>query len=141
MLGDEIVNLALADAMLSGAGAPEAERPLDQTVEEGLHLAALLGVGGVDQRHDVEIAVAHMADDGGEQPQAIDIRACFCHATRKHRDRHADVGRDQFGARPQAFLGTAHVKAGELIPGRLLAPTEIQQILVNRTPLTEALAP
>lgn len=29
----------------------------------------------------------------------------------------------------QALLGTAHVKAGELIPGRLLAPTEIQQIL------------
>jgi len=27
------------------------------------------------------------------------------------------------------LLGTAHVKAGELIPGRLLAPTEIQQIL------------
>ena len=46
-----------------------------------------------------------------------------------------------FGTRPTAFLGTAHVKAGELIPGRLLAPTEIQQILVNRTPRTEALAP
>lgn len=28
-----------------------------------------------------------------------------------------------------AFLGTAHVKAGELIPGRLLSPIEIQQIL------------
>ena len=27
------------------------------------------------------------------------------------------------------FLGTAHVKAGELIPGRLLSPIEIQQIL------------
>ena len=31
------------------------------------------------------------------------------------------------------LLGTAHVKAGELIPGRLLAPTEIQQILEPRT--------
>jgi tRNA pseudouridine55 synthase len=31
------------------------------------------------------------------------------------------------------LLGTAHVKAGELIPGRLLAPTEIQQIL-EKTP-------
>lgn len=30
---------------------------------------------------------------------------------------------------PDAFLGTAHVKAGELIPGRLLSPIEIQQIL------------
>jgi tRNA pseudouridine55 synthase len=30
---------------------------------------------------------------------------------------------------PDAFLGTAHVKGGELIPGRLLSPIEIQQIL------------
>ncbi len=29
----------------------------------------------------------------------------------------------------QVLLGTAHVKAGELIPGRLLSPIEIQQIL------------
>ena len=39
-----------------------------------------------------------------------------------------------FGREPDAFLGTAHVKAGELIPGRLLSPIEIQQTL----PLTEA---
>jgi len=30
---------------------------------------------------------------------------------------------------PRTLLGTAHVKAGELIPGRLLSPPEIQQIL------------
>ena len=36
-----------------------------------------------------------------------------------------------FGAEPAAFLGTAHVTAGELIPGRLLNPIEIQQILLN----------
>lgn len=36
-----------------------------------------------------------------------------------------------FGTDPQAFLGTAHVAAGELIPGRLLNPIEIQQILLN----------
>jgi tRNA pseudouridine55 synthase len=34
-----------------------------------------------------------------------------------------------FGCSPRAFLGTAHVKAGELIPGRLLNPIEIQQTL------------
>jgi len=34
-----------------------------------------------------------------------------------------------FGAAPTALLGTAHVKAGELIPARLLSPIEIQQIL------------
>ncbi|MBU2408420.1 MAG: tRNA pseudouridine(55) synthase TruB, partial [Gammaproteobacteria bacterium] len=32
----------------------------------------------------------------------------------------------------EAFLGTAHIQGGELIPGRLLNPIEIQQ-----TPLTE----
>ncbi|EFK95768.1 tRNA pseudouridine synthase B [sediment metagenome] len=34
-----------------------------------------------------------------------------------------------FGDKPRALLGTAHVKAGELIPGRLLSPMEIEQIL------------
>ena len=36
-----------------------------------------------------------------------------------------------FGEEPSAFLGTAHVTANELIPGRLLNPIEIQQILLN----------
>ena len=36
-----------------------------------------------------------------------------------------------FGTEPVAFLGTAHVTANELIPGRLLNPIEIQQILLN----------
>ncbi len=36
-----------------------------------------------------------------------------------------------FGCMPRAFLGTAHVKAGELIPGRLLNPIEIQQTLLT----------
>jgi tRNA pseudouridine55 synthase len=34
-----------------------------------------------------------------------------------------------YGSEPRALLGTAHAKGGELIPSRLLAPTEIQQIL------------
>jgi tRNA pseudouridine55 synthase len=34
-----------------------------------------------------------------------------------------------YGAQPAALLGTAHIKAGELIPGRLLSPPEIEQIL------------
>ncbi|MFD0667365.1 tRNA pseudouridine(55) synthase TruB [Ramlibacter sp. MAHUQ-53] len=37
-----------------------------------------------------------------------------------------------FGAAPPALLGTAHVKANELIPGRLLSPIEIQQILSSK---------
>jgi tRNA pseudouridine55 synthase len=34
-----------------------------------------------------------------------------------------------YGEQPHALLGTAHVKAGELIPNRLLSPLEIQQVL------------
>lgn len=41
-----------------------------------------------------------------------------------------------FGTQPPALLGTGHVRAGELIPGRLLSPIEIQQILQSRTAAT-----
>jgi tRNA pseudouridine55 synthase len=34
-----------------------------------------------------------------------------------------------YGALPRALLGSGHVRAGELIPGRLLSPVEIEQIL------------
>ncbi|NBW54845.1 MAG: tRNA pseudouridine(55) synthase TruB, partial [Betaproteobacteria bacterium] len=34
-----------------------------------------------------------------------------------------------YGAQPYALLGTAHVRAGELIPERLLNPQEIQSLL------------
>ena len=50
-----------------------------------------------------------------------------------------------YGALPPAFLGSAHVTADELIPQRLLSPTEISDILcasqtfsnVHSAPLTE----
>ncbi len=34
-----------------------------------------------------------------------------------------------FGDAPRALLGSAHIKAGELIPSRLLSPIEIRQLL------------
>jgi tRNA pseudouridine55 synthase len=34
-----------------------------------------------------------------------------------------------YGPEPRAFLGCAHVAAGELIPDRLLSPTELAAIL------------
>ncbi len=45
-----------------------------------------------------------------------------------------------FGEQPPALLGSAHVKAGELIPGRLLSPLEIQQILERSSANQPALA-
>jgi tRNA pseudouridine55 synthase len=41
-----------------------------------------------------------------------------------------------FGDAPRALLGTAHVKAGELIPSRLLSPPEIKQMLGQAEPQT-----
>ena len=37
------------------------------------------------------------------------------------------------GPSGNSLLGTAHVKGGELIPGRLLSPVEIEQILESKT--------
>ncbi len=45
-----------------------------------------------------------------------------------------------YGDQPRALLGTAHVRAGELIPGRLLSPLEIQQILESSPPSQAHLA-
>ena len=42
-----------------------------------------------------------------------------------------------FGEAPPALLGVGHIVGGELVPGRLLSPLEIQQILEN-TPLPQA---
>lgn len=38
-----------------------------------------------------------------------------------------------YGPEHAAFLGSAHIKAGELIPGRLLSPVEVQGLLLNST--------
>ncbi len=43
-----------------------------------------------------------------------------------------------YGDQPRALLGTAHVHGGELIPGRLLSPIEIQQVL-ERSPANASL--
>ena len=39
-----------------------------------------------------------------------------------------------YGPEPGAFLGSAHVCAGELIADRLLSPAEVQSLLVTRLP-------
>ena len=39
-----------------------------------------------------------------------------------------------YGPEPGAFLGSAHVSAGELIADRLLSPAEVQSLLLNAVP-------
>ena len=39
-----------------------------------------------------------------------------------------------YGPQPQAFLGSGHIAAGELISNRLLSPVEVQGLLQRATP-------
>ena len=64
-------------------------------------------------------AVTLAGDDAGRFLSGMRRRGAWAD------DEHVAV----FGDQPRALLGTAHVKAGELIPNRLLSPVEIQQIL------------
>src|SRR3974377_37146 len=48
VLGREIPHLALADAVLAGAGAVHRQRSLDQAFEERLHPRLLVGVAEID---------------------------------------------------------------------------------------------
>ncbi|TXC65990.1 tRNA pseudouridine(55) synthase TruB [Piscinibacter aquaticus] len=49
----------------------------------------------------------------------------------------ADAGQVRvFGPEPRAFLGSAHIVAGELISTRLLSPSEVQGLVTERTERT-----
>jgi tRNA pseudouridine55 synthase len=80
---------------------------------------------------DERLAQLHPADslvaDHTRVTLLEDDAARFLSGLRRRGDWHDAERVAVFSA--DAFLGTAHVKAGELIPGRLLSPIEIQQIL------------
>jgi tRNA pseudouridine55 synthase len=44
---------------------------------------------------------------------------------------HVAVYAEEFESKPCALLGSAHIKAGELIPTRLLSPIEVSQMLAQ----------
>jgi tRNA pseudouridine55 synthase len=73
----------------------------------------------VDALLDGHTPVTLPADDAGR----------FLSGVRRRGDWSDNMHVAVYGDSPRALLGTAHVKAGELIPGRLLSPLEIQSIL------------
>ena len=73
----------------------------------------------VDALLDGHTPVTLPADDAGR----------FLSGVRRRGDWPDNLHVAVYGDSPRALLGTAHVKAGELIPGRLLSPLEIQSIL------------
>jgi tRNA pseudouridine55 synthase len=126
-------------------------RTLGEDIGEALgcggHLTALrrVATGAFEVAQCVTLAALEAMDEGDRLRQLLPVESLL--------DRHTQVMLDDenagrflsgvrrrgnwpddehvavFGDRPRALLGSAHVKAGELIPGRLLSPIEIQQIL------------
>src|SRR5947209_13622976 len=75
VLALEIGELAVADAVLAGAGAPAFERVLDDARVQRLRTLDRRSVVGVEQERDVEVAVADVADDAAEQARLVELPA------------------------------------------------------------------
>jgi hypothetical protein len=63
MLGEQEVDLAAADAVLTGAGAAERQCAMHQSVVEPFRLLHLFRVVRIEHEADVKIAVTGMAND------------------------------------------------------------------------------
>ena len=120
----------------------------------GAHLTALrrIETGGFDASQCVTLDALAAMDDGERLAQLRPTEVLVAGHTRvtlgaedaarflsglRRRGDWADAGAvavfapSTVGGGQHAFLGTAHIKAGELIPGRLLNPIEIQQTLLT----------
>lgn len=62
---------------------------------------------------------------------AADEAARFLTGLRRRTDARDCEAVRVYGPEPHAFLGSAHVKGGELIPGRLLSPPEVQALVAK----------
>ncbi|WP_295640921.1 tRNA pseudouridine(55) synthase TruB [uncultured Methylibium sp.] len=65
---------------------------------------------------------------------ATDEAARFLTGLRRRTEARDCAAVRVYGPEPRAFLGSAHVKGGELIPGRLLSPPEVQALVAVAPP-------
>ncbi len=120
----------------------------------GAHLASLrrVATGGFTEDQCVTLEALEAMDEGERLAQLLPTEALVADHSRVMLGTE-DAGRflsglrrrgawpdapavAVFGDEPASFLGTAHAEAGELIPGRLLSPIEIQQILLSKNAQT-----
>jgi len=113
----------------------------------GAHLSALrrIATGPFNESDCISLAELEALPESARQTRLLPINALLGDHTTvtlltdeagrflsglRRRGRWPDASRVAvYGQQPPALLGTAHIKAGELIPGRLLSPLEIQAIL------------
>ena len=93
VLGFERRDLAVADAVLAGAGAAHRQRARDHPLVVVVDLRQLGLAGRIDQVDDVEVAVAGMADQADRERRAGVILLGLDDAVGQAGDRHAHVGR------------------------------------------------
>jgi hypothetical protein len=96
-LVEQKAHLVQAHAMLAGAGALcqlPVQRASHQLVVQHLGGFALLGLVGVDQVAEVEVAVAHVARPGSRAGRCIGLGHRVEQAVGQAADRHAGVGAD-----------------------------------------------
>ncbi|MFZ9232831.1 MAG: tRNA pseudouridine(55) synthase TruB [Hylemonella sp.] len=128
---------------------------IGQALGCGGHLTALrrLSTGAYDQRQTITLADFEAMDEPQRQQQLQPVQSLLAgHLGITLQEDEAGrflSGMRRSGTWPDApqvavfappgpngkpvLLGTGHVRAGELIPGRLLSPIEIQQILEEQT--------
>ena len=121
-LGFQILLLALADAVLAGAGSAHGLGTLHQPMHEILAARHFVAVIHVAQQRAVEIAVADMADDRRHQVEALEILFGFGHAIGQPGNRHADIGRHHAGAGTQGLHRPIGIMARLPEPGAILGP-------------------
>ena len=123
---------------------------IGEALECGAHLTALRRVdtGGFqiaqcvtlealeamteDERKNCLMPVESLLGDHTVVTLDVENTGRFLNGVRRRGDWPDDGKVAVYGESPHALLGTAHVQAGELIPGRLLSPLEIEQIVKDR---------
>jgi len=122
---------------------------IGQALGCGAYLTTLrrIATGDFDDSQCISLEALEALDDDERLARLMPVESLVAHHTRvtlgaedagrflsglRRRGTWADAPAvSVFGEAPAAFLGTAHVTAGELIPGRLLSPIEIQQTLLT----------
>src|SRR5208282_2940591 len=122
VLGQQILHFALADAMLAGTCSVHRQRALDQAFEESVDARDFLFVVEVHHQPDVEIAVADMADDRGNEITFGAIALRLGDTFGEPRDRNTDVGRQRVGTGAQPALRPIGIVASLPEPRAVLRP-------------------